>query len=71
MVWVWCNVKWVLMLKGLMISIFAVLIMSCSTSMTEDVLECDRMVQCTLLTCNGEYFGTVEVAACEAELFER
>lgn len=58
-------------MKWFTILLLAFTMLSCSTTQTEDVINCDRMITCTLVGCNGEDFGTVDVPACDAELFER
>jgi len=54
--------KWVLILA------FALSIISCTTS--ADELDCTRMVTCSLISCDGSVFGSVEVEACHTDRFE-
>jgi hypothetical protein len=44
--------------------------LACTTTETQEVLDCNRMVTCTLVGCDGEFFGSVEVPACDADRFE-
>ena len=43
---------------------------STATETAQEILDCDRLVTCTLVGCDGEIFGSVDVAACDADLFE-
>ena len=59
-------------MKGfILILLCAITFASCTNSQGTDINDCTRMVTCTLVGCDGENFGRVEVPACEAERFER
>ena len=56
-------------MKWIFTIVLAMAFMACSTNQSEEILTCDRTVSCTLIGCNGEFFGTVDVPACETQNF--
>lgn len=53
-------------MKGVFLFMLVALTLSCNPLHDKEI-DCARMVECTLVNCRGEAFGTVEVSECDAE----